>query len=220
VNRWRAVVLAIAVIGPTAAGAIGLLLDARAIQDAITLGQSTLDNERLRFHAPYRVIVGHSPVDYFEIVTPFRQVVLAAEGRARQGDRRFGPKDATDLLDTEPARLRIQLELTFHPLNVYVGIPDYLVVLVQRTGAPIEPLRLDRIPRFGPRTDAMPPASSVFGGLVPGTATRGRSQPMLGGTIIAIFDGRALDAIGSYAVTVREGGQELTRTGIDLGRLR
>ena len=59
--------------------------DLQAVNDAIAIGQSRVESVRLRFHEPYRIRVAQPPVDYVDVVTPFRRVVLAAEERARVG---------------------------------------------------------------------------------------------------------------------------------------
>src|SRR5688572_5242438 len=75
-----------------AAAAVETPLTPRAIDEALTIGQSTLERVRGRFHAPYRVAVNRGPVDYIEVITPFRRVALAGEERARIGDRSFGQR--------------------------------------------------------------------------------------------------------------------------------
>jgi hypothetical protein len=47
-----------------------------------------------------------------------------------------------------------------------------------------------------------------------------RGQPLLGGTIIARFDVRALNPKAKYDVDVRDGNEIVGRVGIDLGRMR
>jgi hypothetical protein len=71
-------------------------LDRRALEEALAIGQSRIEGVRTRFHEPYRVIVGAPPVDYLDVVTSFRAVVLAAQARARAGDRQFGLRQAQE----------------------------------------------------------------------------------------------------------------------------
>ncbi len=60
-------------------------------------------------------------MDFVDVVTPFRRVVMAAESRARQGDHRFGQRDALELLPRSTAGTStIRAEFTFHPLNTFV----------------------------------------------------------------------------------------------------
>jgi predicted amidohydrolase len=46
------------------------------------------------------------------------------------------------------------------------------------------------------------------------------SQPLLGGSVIASFDGAALDARGTYVVQVRESGKDVAKATVDLSRFR
>lgn len=199
------------------ARAIELTLDARALAAAIDLGQSRLESVRSAFHAPYRILVSRPPVDYIDVVTPFRRVVLAAETRARLGDRMYGQREALATLRGIPQQVDLVVELTFHPQNTYVAVPGYDVVLLaaERGGpATIEPLAIQRSPRFGPRMDGMPlPYPFPMAPTLPG------GQPLTGGMIVATLDGETL-ARGAYDVLIVEGGKELARARVDVRTLR
>ena len=159
------------------------MLDPRTLSDAIDLGQSRIDDLRSRFHASYHVEVGRAPVDYVEVVTPFRRVALEAEARTRAGERLFGQREALATLGTDPSRVDIVVEMTFHPLNNFIGVPDYSVTLRPMIDAPpLLPRQISRIPRYGPRLSAARPYPYSVGSPVP----KG-SQPLLGGTIVATF---------------------------------
>ena len=76
------------------------------------------------------------------------------------------------------------------------------------------------MPRYGPRVD---------GGLVPFTPTPlpggplpGRSQPMLGATIVASFDGQALTAACNRRcdVVIEEEGKTRVQVSVSLANLR
>lgn len=200
----------------TTGRAVDFAMDRAAVDAAVTLGQSRTERERLRFHADYRLTIKRPPIDYVEIITPFRRVVLAAEARALVGDRRFGQRQALELLSAADGQLDVRVELTFHPLNTYVGVPEYEVQLVASGGrTPIAPVSVEGIPRYGARVDGAPvflPAS--------GAADGGKGQPLLGGTVVAHFDGRALDATGRYDVIVEDAGKELGRVSVDFSKLR
>jgi hypothetical protein len=200
----------------TAVAALELTLDRRAIEQAIDIGKSQIDRDRARFHASHRLNVGRGSVDYIDVVTPFRRVVLAAQLSAQIGDRSFGQRQALELLAVSPGQVDFWIELTFHPLNVYVGVPDYAVRLIATDGTVIQPLGLDRVPRFGPRVDGGPlPYPAPSGAIIPR-----RSEPMLGGTAIASFDGRLLDPAAAYDVVVSEEGKEIARARVELSKLR
>ena len=191
-------------------------LDRGAINDAIAIGQSRVDAARARYHLPYHLPVAWPPVDYVDVVTPFRRVVLAAEERARIGDRAFGQREALALL-ADRMSLALFVELTFHPLNTYVGVPSYDVTLADTASAQtITARRIDRIPRYGMRLDGMP-LPYAYPAVPP---TPGSSQPMLGGTLIAEFDNGAVKTTGMYHVIVEDNGRELARVRVDLAILR
>jgi hypothetical protein len=211
----RALSTAFGLLAASAAAALQPSLDARAIAEAIAIGQSPLDRERARFHQPYRLQAAQPPVDYIEVVTPFRRVVLAAEGRARAGDRSFGQRQALEVLRDAPDQLDLRVELTFHPLNAYIGVPAYEVRLLAAART-IPPRHVERIPRFGARLEGTPlPVQAPAAPLPP----RG-SQPLLGGTLVAGFDARLLDGHAAYDIAVIEQGRTLARAQVDLARLR
>jgi hypothetical protein len=193
-------------------------LDPRSLTDAIDLGQSHIDDTRSRFHAAYRVDVMRPPVDYLEVVTPFRRVALDAEGRTRAGERLYGQREALATLGDDPSRVDVIAELTFHPLNNYLGVPAFALTLVSSAGASVAARTTNRIPRFGPRVAGMslPYPYATGSPAAPGQ----RSQPLLGGMIVATFDGNALDPKGLYAVLVQEGGKDVAKASVNFGRLR
>src|SRR4029453_14034876 len=101
--------------------------DPPGLADAIELGQSRIDDVRSRFHAAYHIEVMQPPVDYIEVVTPFRRIALDAETHTRAGERLYGQREALATLGDNPARVDVIVELTFHPLNNFVGVPSYTV---------------------------------------------------------------------------------------------
>jgi hypothetical protein len=199
-----------------AAGAFEQALDPRSLADAIELGQSRIDDRRSRFHAPYRIDVRQPPVDYLEVITPFRRVALDAEARTRAGARLYGQREALATLGDAPSRVDIIAELTFHPQNNYIGVPNFAVTLVPPGGMPIEPMGTTRASRFGPRLSgsSLPYPYGTSPPAPPG------SQPLLGGSVIATFDGTTLDPRGTYVVLIRENGKDVAKAPVDFGRLR
>jgi hypothetical protein len=211
--------IAAIVMAATAAGAMDVVMDRASVDAAVTMGQSRSERDRMRYHADYRSTINKAPIDYVEIVTPFRRVVLAAEAQARAGDRRFGQRQALELLAAADGQVDILVELTFHPQNTYVGVPEYTIRLEERGGrlatSAISPQTFERMPRYGVRVDGIP-----LGLAVPGAAAGGQSQPLLGGTVVAHFDGNALNPVGTYEVIVEEAGKELGRARADFAKLR
>jgi hypothetical protein len=177
-------------------------LDPRLIGDAIAIGQSRIEAVRTRYHQPYRIQVARPPIDDIEIVTSFRRVVLLAEERVQAGNRLFGQREALSALGDRSMLVEVLVGMTFHPLNVLVGVPEYEVELATASpGARISPRSISRVPRFG-------------------FPLPGGSQPLVGGTIAASFGAAALNPHGVYDVVVSEKGKELARTRVNLGQLR
>jgi len=192
------------------------VLERRAIEQATFLGQSRFDAERARFHSAYRLAISRAPVDWIDVITPFHRVALAAEAKARLGDRVFGQREAAAALSVAPKQIELLIELTFHPLNNYVGVPAYTVTLHRGQDKPIAAQSNIRYPRFGPRTETNAPAPPN-----PNAAPiLGSGQPMLGGTMVVQFAIDALDANGRYDIVMADGGKEILRTGVDFGRMR
>lgn len=206
-----ATVLAGATLAGTVLAAYEPTLDSGAIAAAIAIGQSRIEAPRIRFHEAYRVTVGRPPVDYVEVVTPFRRVAMAAEASARAGDRIFSQQDARAAL-SGGSQLEIRVEVTLHPLNTLIGVPSYAVTLTAGAAAPIQPRDIERMPRYGSRVEG--PQGP---GVAPGASG---SQPMLGGTVIARYEGRQVNPAGVYDVVISEAGKEVARARIDLTKLR
>ena len=191
-------------------------LDRRGIEEAIQSGQSRLDAERGRFHAVYRITVSRPPVDWIDVITPYYRVALAAEARARLGDRTFGQREAFAALNLAPNLVELVVEMTFHPLNTFVGVPAYDVTLVGAPSKPVKAQYINRIPRFGPRVDLGGPTLPN-----PNAAPiLGNGQSMLGGTMVAQFPVEALDPNGRYDIVIADGGKEMIRAGLELGKMR
>jgi len=198
-------------------GAFEQALDPPSLAEAIEIGQSRIDDVRSRFHASYRIDVMQAPVDYIEVVTPFRRIALDAEAHTRAGERLYGQREALATLGDNPSRLDLIAELTFHPLNNYVGVPDFTVSLVAAAGTAVTPRSIDRVPRFGPRVSGMPLPYPYVGGT---TGAPQGSQPLLGASVVATFDGAALDPRGAYVMLIRESGKEVAKASVNLARLR
>jgi hypothetical protein len=196
--------------------AVQPVLDLAAVDEALRIGSSRDERLRARFHEPYRVAINRPPVDYIDIVTPFRRVEIEAEQRTRSGNRSLSQRDALILLDTVADAVDVFVEFTFHPLHTYVGVPAYDVALAPATPAgakEIRPRQDDRIPRFGARFEGMRLPYPIVSRFPNG-------ETMTGGTVLAKFDLRAIDANGAYDVVVREAGKELARARIDFRALR
>lgn len=215
-TRWRLAVMSGLLSGTVCVSAFQPLLDRRAIEEATFAGQSRFEAERTRLHNGYRLAVSRPPVDWIDVITPFYRIALAAEARARLGDRVFGQREAAAALNAAPNLIELLIELTFHPLNTYVGVPAYTVALHRAQAKPIAAQFINRYPRFGPRTDTNAPAPPN-----PNAAPiLGNGQPMLGGTLVVQFAADAIEANGRYDIVIADAGKEIVRTGVDFGRMR
>ena len=191
-------------------------LDLRLINTATAIGESRIESVRTEYHRPYRIPVARAPIDYIDVVTPFRRIVRIAEDRARAGARPLGQRETLDAAGDRVGLVEFVVELTFHPLNSYVGVPLYEVALVSAAApATLLPVQTHRTPRFGARVDGAPPLFPYVPLNVPG-----RSEPMLGGTVVAGFTALGLDPAGVYEVVVSENGKDLWRGRVNLGTLR
>ena len=185
-----------------------------AIDDALALIRSGSAEEHARLNAPYRVTIGKEPLDYLEVITPFRRIVLTGAARLAAGDRGFGQRQAIELLATDGERLDIYAELTFHPLNTYIGVPPYGLTLEAAPGRRLVPVDTIRLSRWTPRRDGpapVPPfnARSPAGG-----------APLLGATIIGRFDLKDVTPSGTYVVVLDLAGKEEGRGTVALGAMR
>ena len=125
-----------------------------------------------------------------------------------------------ELEGVAPRPIDLYAELTFHPLNSLVLVPLYRIRIAPPSGGLIEPRNASSLPRYGARVDGGPvpfPPTPLPGGAVPG-----RSQPMLGATIIASFDGDALAAACTRRcdVVIEEEGKSRVQVPLSVAALR
>lgn len=207
--------VSVLVVASVASGAaIQIPVDFNAIDDAFTLAKQASDTERARFHASYRVIAARAPIDFVEVVSPFRRIVIEAQQKAAAGDRSFGQRQALEMLQRSGSLVDVYVEMTFHPQNTLIGVPDYKVALIDRRDVRLEAKSVDRLSRWTPRIDGLPAP------MAPGGDSSSRGQPLLGATVIARFDLGAMDPERPYDVVVTEREQELVRATLELGRMR
>jgi len=150
------------------------------------------------------VVLVSGPVDLPDPAGVRTVRVVTAEEMARAVDAVSGDLD-------------VFVEFTFHPLNTYIGVPDYEVSLMMGGRTPaleIPPRTIQRIPRYGRRLEGLPLPYPVAPPVPRG------SEPMLGGTVLAKFDLKGLDPNGVYDVAVKEAGKEMARARIDFRALR
>ena len=213
-KRLLAVVVGCLACGVVSPEAVQLKLDRRAIEEAIYVGQSRIEADRTRFHAPYRVRVAQSPVAWIDVITPFHRVELAAENNARRGGRMFSQQEAFAVMKDVVDQIDLLIEMSFHPLNTFVAVPLYQVHVLLPDGRRIEPKSIERFPRYGPRAEDTGP-------VLPGATPQfGTGQPVVGGTILAPLDGSTFDPNQRIDVVVVDGKTELAKVRVDLGKMR
>jgi hypothetical protein len=120
------------------------------------------------------------------------------------------------MLAEAPAQIDVLVEMSFHPQNTFVGMPLYQAAFLAADGEVIPPRQIARYPRFGPRPESSTPALPAADAM----PVLGDGQPILGGTIVAAFDGRLLNVAGRQDLVVLDGTNELTRVAIELGKMR
>jgi len=202
--------------GAVSASALQAMLDRRAIEEAIYIGQSRIELERSRFHVPYRVRVAKPPIDWIDVITPFHKVELASEANARAGGRMFSQIEALKALGNAPTEMELLIEMSFHPQNTFVAVPLYDPTIVTAGGRRVSPQRVERFPHFGPRPESAGPALPTPNA---GTAF-GAGQPVVGGTILVALDGSAFEPKERIEVVVMDGKNELARVTVDLATMR
>ena len=128
-HTWLSLLVAVLLAGNTASG-LEPAITPRLIDEAIDSRPSRGSSQFIpRFHQPYRLQVARPPFDYIDVVTPFRRVVLNTEERTNLGIRGVTNREAADALGTAAGVVEIRVEMTFHPQNVFIGVPGYDVEL-------------------------------------------------------------------------------------------
>jgi hypothetical protein len=98
------------------------------LERALSIGRA-FDSERARFHQAYAVPVTDPTIEHLEVVTEFRRAVLWAEEQIRRGDHMFGVRQAESALSRWHGKVTIEARLRFHPMNTFVMVPDYDVMV-------------------------------------------------------------------------------------------
>ena len=117
--------MAVMLTAITPLDAINLSLSPADIERALTIARDQ-DRVRERFHAAYITPINDPFVEWIEIVSEFRRVVVIAEDRIAKGDRAFAysARLAGDAASIWKNRVSVKARLRFHPHNVYVDVPD------------------------------------------------------------------------------------------------
>ncbi|MGE5245173.1 MAG: hypothetical protein ACM3SQ_13165 [Betaproteobacteria bacterium] len=162
---------------PAAVRAVIPRLSTEDIGRALAIARGP-ESGRARFHAQYVFDLDNATVERIEVLTPFRRAELFGEDRLRMGDHMFGVRDAQLDIASWQNTITIRSQLRFNPLNVYVTVPEFDVVVGDPAagGLRVPPLRVSRTPIFA----------------VGGRARKNAGQPIMGATIDAVFDAAAV----------------------------
>jgi hypothetical protein len=211
-RRTPAIVLFMALAGIVTM-AVQANLDLPAINEALLFSRTATVTERAQFNRPYRVVVGKAPIDYIDVITPYRRIVLEGSTRRASGVA-LSQREALDLLTKAGDTLDVSVELSFNPLNTYIGVPDSTVTLISSDGRRLVALETFHTARWTARLESLPSATPGSGAPRPPGAT------MLGATIVGRFSLMSLNASGNYEVETIVTGERGVRAPIALAGMR
>lgn len=181
--------------------ALGLIwpMTQAEMERALSVGRA-FDSERARFHKPYVIVPNDPTVEQIEVVTEFRRGVLFAEEQIRHGDHMFGLRQAEPVLRQWHGKVTIVARLRFHPLNVFLASPPYVIVIGE---PPVAALDTRRTSLYALASHQKPAAPT----------------PLTGAVVETDFDAQA---VGQAARTIRVvlEGKEVTRTVVDFAQLQ
>jgi len=205
--------------GPSA---IDIHLDQAAIEHAIDFGRQATREVRTAFHESYLAAPGDT-VRRISLVTEYRRIVLLMEEKRRLLDRNYGVRQMAEALKPWRGLLEVVVELQFHPMNTYVGVPPVEVLLVpldvRGSPTPYVADATDRLPHFGRFWDPPPMDSPWWPYPTPGLPIIRGTEPLTGGWVQARFDAAGFDH-GRHEVLVKDGATTLARATFDFGALR
>jgi hypothetical protein len=200
--RWPLITLTtVLVFAPGSLRAINLSPTTQDVERALKVGRGA-EADRAAFHAPYIHDVLGTTVRQIEIVTEFRRYVLKTEERARFGDWMFsqGTRAAQEAIRPWRGRVTIIVQLQFDPLNTYVQVPGFSLVV---GGTPdVEPLQAHITPASAP----------LF------QAKAGQTTYLTGATLDSEYEAAALAQV-ERPVSIFLDGRELARVVVAFGRL-
>ena len=175
----------ILVIGSGSCAAMQTEVDFPAIDEALRLGRQC---NRGRAHALSPGLSARTSAKRAGRLHRARHTVPShrpgcAGARRAIGETAVTGKAGSRHVGCRGHQLDVYVELTFHPLNTYIGVPRVHGADDIGDGSTRWPTSIDRLSRWTPRLEGLPPAVPTPGG-IPGAP---RSQPLLGGTLIAGF---------------------------------
>ena len=173
-----------------------------------------------RFHQPYRLQVARPPFDYIDVVTPFRRVVLITEERTNLGIRGFTNREAAARARHRLGVVEIRVDMTFHPQNVFIGVPGYDVELtVASTRRAADAAGGDPHPALWRSSSKRAPLPAPAGG-APEPERRRRHAADRRHDRRDLSHRHTRMPLASYDVVVSEMGKELARVRVNFAALR
>src|SRR5205809_268880 len=169
------------------------------MERALSIGRA-FDPERARFHQPYVIATTDPTVEQIEVVSEFRRVVMFAEEQIRHGDHMFGLRQAEPALRPWHGKVTIVARLRFHPLNVFLASPPYVIVIGDPLVAALDTRRTSLYALANSQKPAAP-------------------TPVTGAVVETDFDAQAVGQ-GARTIRVVLEGKEVTRTVVDFAQLQ
>jgi hypothetical protein len=204
-TRWPSLIASTLLLAQVPVAAITKVLTERDIANALNIANGS-EQTRTLFHAPYIVAVDNPTVEHLEIITEFRRFVLAAEEQLTGGNWMVGrggydPKGRAlkDVLRPLTGQVSIRARLRFHPLNNYVTLPPFDILLGDPTLLAINASRTSHID--------------------PATGKPGTRDVISGATIEMFYNAPTIDD-RVLPVRIVSEGKELIRSGFDFSRVQ
>ena len=118
------------------------------MERALSLARAR-DAERQQFHQRYVFNLPGPVVTQFEVITPFRRLVIIGEDHVLRGDVMFtrGLREAEEAI--KPARdlITIRATVRFNPMNTFIESPPYTLAL-SGPGGTLRPIETSLSPQF------------------------------------------------------------------------
>jgi hypothetical protein len=212
-RRHSQVIAVFVALAGLPAMAVQASLDLPAVNEALLFSRTATVTERAQSNRPYRVVVGKAPVDYIDVITPYRRILLTGSAR-RSAGATLAQREALDLLKESGDTLDVSVELTFNPLNTYIDVPGYAVTLVGVDGRRVTALETFRSARWTARVEGPPSAAPAS------TGPRPTGGTMVGATIVGRFSLMSLNVTGNYEVETAVTGEPGVRAALPLAGMR
>jgi hypothetical protein len=166
-GRLRLLVVIASLTLTPGADALHVTVSATDVEHALQIAGDS-DTERARFNSRYIFPVSDPSVEQFEVFTEFRRVVLA--GQARRDDWMFlhSPRQAQDAVRQWRGKVTVSARLRFNPLNPFVSVPDYELLVESLPGEPtLAAIDRTRTPVYSALGNT--PASVIVGAVIDAT---------------------------------------------------